>query len=337
MTTPLRSLRPRRVAVVRALMLGDLLCAVPLFRALRHGLPQAELTLVGLAWAREFRERFGAYLDDYLELPGFPGLPERQPDIAALPRFLADAQSREFDLVVQAHGSGESTNALAALLGGRRTAGFYRPGGYCPDPELFVAYPEQGPEPRRLLGLADALGLPSQPGGLEFPLTEADHAELDTFAEARGLAPDRYVCIHPGARLESRRWAPAGFAAVADGLVRKGFQVVLTGAESEGRLTERVADAMREPALDLAGRTTLGTLGALLAGARLLVCNDTGVSHLAAALGVRSVVVFGASDPARWAPEDRERHRVVTADRARAEEVLAEAEAVLGTELAVAV
>ena len=318
-------------------MLGDLLCAIPLLRALRRGVPQAKITLVGLGWARELSARFAAYVDDFLELPGFPGLPEGRFDVAALPAFLADAQAREFDLVLQAHGSGEVTNALAALLGGRRTAGFYRPGTFCPDPELFVAYAENGPEPRRLLRLAEHLGVEAAGDELEFPFQDRDRAELEGLDEARTLRPGKYVCVHPGARLESRRWSAERFAAVADGIAERGFQVVLTGSEGEQDVVARVAAAMHRQAIDLSGRTTLGALAALLAGARLLVCNDTGVSHLAAALRVPSVVVFSASEPARWAPVDASRHRVVTADRARAEIVLGEAEDALGGEVSVGV
>jgi ADP-heptose:LPS heptosyltransferase len=68
---------------------------------------------------------------------------------------------------------------------------------------------------------------------------------------------------------------------------------------------------MQANALDLAGQISLGTLGVLLRGSRLLVSNDMGVSHLAAALQVPSLVIAGGGDPSRWAPLDDQRHRVV--------------------------
>jgi ADP-heptose:LPS heptosyltransferase len=69
---------------------------------------------------------------------------------------------------------------------------------------------------------------------------------------------------------------------------------------------------MRADAIRLAGRTELGTLGALIADAALVVTNDTGASHIAAALGVKSVVVSTGNNPARWAPLDRRLHRVLS-------------------------
>lgn len=308
---PLGSPLPKQIAVFRALQLGDLLCAVPAWRALRAALPDVRVTLIGLPWARSFVERFSAYLDDFLEFPGFPGLPEQKPNLAAIPVFLADAQRRRFDLALQMHGDGLISNPIAVLLGARVNAGFFVPGQYSPDPDRFFPYPAELPEVRRNLRLVECIGIPPQGEHLEFPLGKEDENALQTIDGIQKLAPGRYVCIHPGAREVNRRWPVACFAEVADAIADDGLHVAITGSAEEFDVAKQVARTMRAPSFNLAGRTKLGGLAALLRRARLLVANDTGVSHLAAALSVPSVIVFTGSEPHRWAPLDHRRHRAV--------------------------
>jgi ADP-heptose:LPS heptosyltransferase len=300
-----------RVVILRALVLGDLLCAVPAFRALRAALPHAEVTLAGLPLAQSIVRRFNRYLDGFIEFPGYPGLPERAPQIDRFPTFLAAAQAKRFDLAIQLHGSGSYVNSITVLMGARYNAGFYVPGEYCPDERSFLPYPENEPEVWRFLRLMEFLGAPLQGDELEFPLTDEDERELGAIAEARQLQPGEYICVHPGARFLSRRWPPERFATVADALARQGLRIVLTGTAEEARLTQAVGSRMKAPFFDLAGRTSLGALAVLLSRARLLVSNDTGVSHIAAALRVPSVIIVTGSDPRRWAPSDGRRHRVV--------------------------
>jgi ADP-heptose:LPS heptosyltransferase len=306
---------PRRIAVFRALKLGDMLCAVPALRALRAALLGSEIALVGLPWAREFADRFRSYVDDFHEFPGWPGLPEQPPQGSRLPRFLARMCAERFDLILQLHGSGEVTNQVVAQFGARRIAGCYKFGAACPDPELFMPYPDQGLEVHRLLELLEYLGIPARGDQLEFPVRPSDRAALANLPMARHLRPGAYVCLHPGASVPERRWTIEGFASVAQSLTARGLRVVLTGSTAEAELTARVAQASGLACLDLAGRTDLGVMAALLRHARLVVCNDTGVSHLAAALRVPSVVLSTGDNPARWAPADRLRHRVLRADR----------------------
>ena len=134
--------KPQRVAVLRALALGDLLCAIPALRAFRAAWRDAEITLVGLPWARQFAERFEGYIDRFVEFPGWPGLPEREPLLGRIPDFLAAMQREEYDLAIQLHGSGTIVNSLIALLGAKRTAGFFPPGYFCPDPRTFAPWPQ---------------------------------------------------------------------------------------------------------------------------------------------------------------------------------------------------
>jgi lipopolysaccharide heptosyltransferase II len=301
--------RALRIGVFRALVLGDMLCAVPALRAIRAAWPAAEITLIGLPWAAGLAERL-TQVDRFVAFPGHPGLPEREPDLAALPRFIEAMQAQHFDLLLQLHGSGSIVNPLLASFAARHTAGFVEPGGYCAEPELHTPWPTHGHEIERLLALTDHLDLPRQGTQLELPLRDEDrealHAQWPQLGQRQAL-----VCLHPGAQLPSRRWPPERFAAIGDQLAAEGCEIVITGTAAEAPLADAVRRAMRAPALSLAGQTTLWTLAALIERARLLVCNDTGVSHVAAALHTPSVVVSLGADVSRWAPLDRARHRVL--------------------------
>lgn len=317
------------IAVFRALQLGDLLCSIPAVRALRRAYPRTHIALIGLPWAQALVDRFDHYFDEFISFPGFPGLPE-QPFVAEeTMQFFADMQARNFDLIIQMQGNGNITNPLLLLCGAKRYAGFYREGNYRPHPDLFMEYPTSGHEIYCHLSLMNFLGIPSQGVDLAFPLNEEDYtaaAQLDL-----GLQPGGYVCIHPGARAKVRHWDTANFARLGDFCAEAGYRVVLTGVDSERHLTRAVADAMSHAALDLAGKTTLGTIGVIIQQSRLLICNDTGVSHMAAALRHPSVVISLSHDLERWSPLDASINQVVDGYSADAyDQVLARVRASLG-------
>jgi ADP-heptose:LPS heptosyltransferase len=300
----------RRIAILRALKLGDLLCTVPAFRALRAAHPFAEIRLIGLPWASELVRRYDAYLDALFVLPGFPGFPEQAFDARAFTRFLDEVQSWAPDLVLQIHGSGELSNPLALLLGGQATAGYYLPGQFCPDPARFVPYPADLPEVDRHLRLTEHLGIPPQGRQKELPVHDADRRALADAVHGFGLAGP-YAVVHPGASVPAHYWPPERFAAVADHLAGQGLRIVLTGGAHEAQVTASVQRLMRAPAIDLTGRTSLGTLAALLEGAALLVSNDTGVMHVGESVGTPLVAVSFDPEAWRWAPRDDERFRLL--------------------------
>jgi ADP-heptose:LPS heptosyltransferase len=315
-----------RVVVFRALPgLGDLLCAIPSLRAMRLARPDVEISLIGLPATAPLAVRFGRYVDRFFAFPGFPGLPDRRPDIRRLPGFLAAMQGWEFDLAIQLHGSGNLTNSIVGLMGARTMAGHYPESQPALGESGFLPWAESCSEIRRGLRLMAHLGWPSDDETLEFPVDVIGEAEALAL-DGRDVLQRPYVIVHPGAASPGRRWPAAAFADVADELARAGYGIVLTGTADERPVTTAVAATMRSAALDLAGRTGLDALAVVLRGASLLVCNDTGVSHLAAALRVPSVVVFRDSSVERWAPLDRRLHRVASGT---ARHVLAEARRVL--------
>jgi ADP-heptose:LPS heptosyltransferase len=296
------------ICVLRALPgLGDLLCAVPALRALRAAHPGARIEVVGLPAAGLLTDRFAALVDAVVPFPGFPGIPEVPVDPARTVAFLAAAQREPADLALQLQGSGAVSNPFVALLAARRTAGFRLPGAWAPDEAAFLDWVEEEHEVRRGLRLLAHLGIAAAGEGVEFPLRPEDEAQ------AAELLPEgeAYAVVHVGATVPQRRWPPERFAAVAEALAARGLRPVLTGGAGERERVAGVRAAVRAPTLDLTGRTSLGAFAVVLRDARLVVTNDTGASHLAAAVRAPSVVLFLASDPRRWAPLDAERHRVV--------------------------
>jgi ADP-heptose:LPS heptosyltransferase len=199
-----------------------------------------------------------------------------------------------------------------ALFGARLCAGYYEPcGGYCPDPHRFFPWREAEHEVVRYVRLMRELGIPACDTSLEFPVGADDRNAWAGLISRSGIDASRYVCIHPGSQLPSRRWGAERFAAVADALASDGYDVVLTGTAGESALARSITGVMRHPAVDLSGATTLGALAVLIGHARLLVANDTGVSHIAVAVRTPSVIACCGSDFRRWAPLDADRHRVL--------------------------
>lgn len=302
----------RRIAVFRALYLGDLLLSVPALRSLRAGFPQAEITLIGLPWTRWFVERFDRYVDRHVEFKGFPGLLEVDYDPIASERALRALRRDDYDLVVQLHGDGTTSNRFIRTIvcPGKQSAGLYS--GARPDFLTYAApYPSEQPEVTRGLGLMRELGCPDTGLELELPLLPSDHDEAERLLGKLTLERP-LIGIHAGARSPARRWTPDRFARVADTLASEtGARILLTGSGDEADLACAVAARMSQPAVNLAGRTSLGGLAGLISRLDLFISNDTGPAHIAHTLDIPSVTIFGPAEFHRWAPLDLQRHPVV--------------------------
>lgn len=305
----------QKIAIFRALYLGDMLCIIPTVRAVRCAYPSASITLIGLPWQKKFVERFSQYFDDFIEFPGWPGLPEQKFDAAACIEFVKDMNARQFDLVMQMQGNGEGTNALCMLFGARVVCGLRKRNEYCPDENLFPVSDDDDHEVLRFLTLADALNISRQGQDLEFNFMPEEIRNGHGILNAMSLRHDRFFCIHPGARDPRRRWSAENFARVADALADHGYDIVLTGSEDERELLSQVAGRAHVPVVDLVekfGHVGIGELSYVIAKSVGLLSNDTGVSHIASALGTPSVIIFSKfSLPHRWAPLNTQLHTVI--------------------------
>jgi ADP-heptose:LPS heptosyltransferase len=298
-----------KIALFRALQLGDMLCAVPAIRALRFAYRQADIALIGLPWASAFVQRFAHYINRHIVFPGYPGLPEQSFSQAEWDQFITRMQQEKFDCILQMQGNGTIVNEMLQQLQAKQLAGFHQQDSRM-DPAWFVQYPEGEHEVMRHLLLMKHLGIPDEGVHMEFPISEQQEAELREVAPFVHQEP--YVCVHPGSRNTARQWSPCYFAALADYCAEHGYRVVLTGTKDETHITEYVEALMthKNKAVNLAGKTSLGVIAPLIKHADLLIANCTGVSHIAAATKTPSLIISMDGEAQRWGPMNDALHHV---------------------------
>jgi len=271
-----------RIVVLRALGLGDLLTIVPCLRGLQDAFPGAAVTVAA-----------PGPLAPLIALAGCAAA-EAEP-LALLAPSLQGA-----DLLVNLHGRGPQSHRVALAARPRRLIAFAHP--TVPESAALPAWRDGEHEVHRWARLLTACGIPADPSRLALPIP----ALPERLAAARGA-----TVVHPGAASAARRWPAERFAAVARAEARTGRHVLVTGSAPERALATEVAlRAGLAPDAVLAGATDLYGLAAVVGAAARVVCGDTGVAHLATALGVPSVVLFGPTSPEQWGPHG-ERHRVL--------------------------
>lgn len=313
---------PARIAVVRALPgLGDLLCAVPALRALRNTYPEARIDLIGLDSTMPFVRRFGHYVDELVPFPGFPGIPEGpHGSLHEVDRFQRSMRSRRYDLAVQMHGSGAVMNEFVGGLGASSVVGCCPPCGHTPVQGRFVIYDPDEPEVERNLRIVELAGAADEDSRLEFPVTPEDMRDAYWLTQALDVADNPFAVVHAGASVPDRSWPIEYFAAIVARYVDLGIHVILTGVFKERDRIAALSAAVPSPLVhDAAGITTLGELGALLMGSVASVSGDTGVAHVAAAVGSPGVTFYRADQVTRWgAGAERRTHLVAPFDVSQA-------------------
>lgn len=310
----------RRIAVLRAGGLGDLLFALPAVRALAAAYPEAEVTLLGTRLAAELLEGRPGVPHLVRPLPPIPGVgagADARVDEDRVAAFVAEQRRERYDLAAQFHGGGRFSNALLRELGAGCTIGAVAEGAPGLDRGIDHVYYQH--EIVRWLEVAGLVGAP--PVELE-PRLDATETELEfglrrCGGAGQGRDSQQVVAVHPGATDPRRRWPVECFAELVSALARDGVRTVLVGSgEEERRLC---ADIGSKADLggsasglvdDASGRLSISELVGVLAAADAMVGNDSGPRHLAQAVGTRTASVFWAGNVINAGPLGRDRHRV---------------------------
>lgn len=291
---------PRRALVIRPGGIGDAVLFLPMLTELRRAWPQAEIDL--LVEKRNAGVVRGLGLVDRVLLyDRFPG---------GLPHALA----AHYDVVIDTEQYHRSSAIVAFLTRAPRRIGF----GTNVRRLLLtdaLPYDQSVYEARSFLELARRATGREPRWDPEQPFLPLD-PEAERFA-AQALEPlgDRpRVAIHPGASIPERRWPPERYAEVAAQLAAQGVGIAVLGGREDVKAAAAIAERLAgQAAVNLAGKSTLAQAAAIVAQVDVYVSADTGVLHLAYAVGTRTVHLFGPGVLSKWGPPGH-RFRSIAAD-----------------------
>jgi ADP-heptose:LPS heptosyltransferase len=295
--------RAERIVIILPCCIGDVILATAALGALRRAYPTAHIAWAVGAWSRPALEAH-PHLDALLDA-GSAANPLRTPrGMVHLVRLL---RAGRYDLLVSLVRS--PLMSIAALLSGIPVrAGLDSGGrgfGYTHRARIDPAEPRH--EAQIYLDAVRALGI--DPGAVRAFVPVDDTARaMVRMARATAGAGDRYLVVHPGGgrnpgmTLDAKRYPPESLAALVDAAADAlHCAVVVIGAESDRPLVEEMRARLRAPSAALIGMA-FRAVAALAADSQGYIGNDTGMTHLAAAAGARTVAIFGPTDPRRYAP-----------------------------------
>ncbi len=301
--------RIERLLVIRQHnQMGDMLLAVPAFRGLRRRFPDARISLIAASINTDVMLN-NPYIDEVLTY----AKERNRLNLFRLLRFMVDLRKGRFDAVIVLNTVSFSvTSSLLALASGAalRIGSTGSPFGHDIAERLYhLVLPlpretdlERMHESEHNLYPLSILGVDESDLSSILVPTEEDERECSRFIESNGLEAAGFIVVHPGAGKKQNIWPAVNFAGAARALERefKLRTVMVTGPVDmeAGSAFERCYGG----ALPFVFRPGVGFLGALMRGARITLCNDTGIMHVAGAVRARCVAVFGPTDPSRWKP-----------------------------------
>jgi lipopolysaccharide heptosyltransferase I len=298
----------QNLLIIKPSSLGDIVLALPALTALRKSFPDAKIS-----WL--VRPEFAPLLENHPDLTDLIIFDRRLLGKAwfhlgaftSLLSFFRLLRQKEFDAVIDLQGLFR-TASLAWLTRCKKRFGIARARELAHF--FYTNKVEQDADCIHLVDyylkiiktITDSEAHPH----FVFPRDSSAADSVSGLLASHNIKTDNYAVFVPGSVHADKCWPTQRFAALADKISPQfNLPVVATGTESENDIVENIKNLADVSIANLTGKTSLTELVALLKTAKLVVTNDTGPGHIAAALGVPLVMIFGRSNPARVAPYAR--------------------------------
>ena len=286
------------VLLIRLRSIGDTVLATPSLYALKRFLPHARIDILLEDWVAPVLEGF-PHVDNVITL--------KRNSTTARARVARQLRSSQYDVVYNLHG-GTTATLLTRATGARHRVGLTTyPYGrlythLAPSP-LLLWNREQTHSVEQQLALLGWTGVPvsDRPPTQLAVVASAAESVAKRLRDAGWDEQTPLALIHPAAAFATKQWAAEKFARVVDQLANRGFSVVAITAPAEAPIMHELIASSSAPLIPFVD-LTLPEVTALASRARLFVGNDSGIAHMAAAVGLPSVVIFGSSNIAHWSP-----------------------------------
>jgi heptosyltransferase-2 len=295
-------MQPEKILIRSPNWVGDAVLAIPAMKAIRERFPRAEITVLVRPWVAGLFTS-ATFIDNVWR-------EEKPTSFGDWKRIVRDVRNRQFDLAVLLPNSFES--ALMMFLGRiPQRVGYATEGRRWMLTSSIAPGKDAKHQVQYYLDLVKVVSATVQNPSIQIEATSEERQNARKLLNAEGITNETaFLVVNPGAAYgAAKRWPEDRFAAAADVLSEKlGLAVALIGSATEASIATQIRDRMKMPAAVLSGKTSLETLIGVLAESSLLVTNDSGPMHIAAALGVPTVAVFGSTDDrvtGPWGPRTR--------------------------------
>lgn len=286
-----------RVLVVRLRSIGDAVLSTPSLIALRNFLPDAQIDILLEDWVAPVLKDFDA-VDNIISF--------KKGDLKSRLQAARQIRSSKYDVAFNLHGGTTATFFVRASGAKHRVGNANYQYSFLYNHRLSSAAdfwqkenPHSAEQQLALLGFA---GVPVS-DKLKSRLTVTDKASnfVEKKLSAFGIPDSAFALLHPVAAFETKQWATENFARTAEFLHEKNLQIVAVATKKEREILETLQKLSRVP-ITIFDDLALPEITALASKANIFVGNDSGIAHIAAAVGTPSVVIFGSSNRNHWRP-----------------------------------
>jgi lipopolysaccharide heptosyltransferase II len=292
---------PRRILVIQSHLIGDLMMAIPVLKALKRRYPGAEVSLLANEFAQELFS--GAWYLDKIYIAPFPwGIRKYSAaNLWTLLSMIMRLRRIGFDLAIDSQIDFRNAFILF-LIGAKRRLGYDIVGGRT----FLTDVPEF---PREVVHLLEGrlsvlryLDIDTSDKSYELPLNTESQLWVESFMKENDLLGKDIVAVHPGASVPEKFWSADRFATVIEGLYSRALVPVLVEGPDDGPIADDICSKTGRNILRL--KATLPNVITFFSTCRLVLCLDSAASHFASAVKTPAVVLYGPQRPALSKPFD---------------------------------